>query len=134
MRAVALRQGLGRGEPPFRRAPGAHEGLDGAPAAVVGQGPHVAVGRADVRVAEHVADHGDRGPALPERYLPPMRTSRMLRHASHGPWGERGRHLPMDALEQGLRPGKLLPMEVQMLTKPKCNLQPGTNLPQDVTQ
>jgi len=28
-----------------------------------------------------------------------MRTSRLLRHAAHGPWGDRSRHLPLDRLE-----------------------------------
>ncbi len=31
-----------------------------------------------------------------------MRNSRMLRHASHGPWGDSERHLPMEGLERGL--------------------------------
>jgi len=31
-----------------------------------------------------------------------MRTARLLRHGTHGPWGDRSRHLPLDRLEQGL--------------------------------
>jgi len=33
-----------------------------------------------------------------------MRTTRLLRHGAHGPWGDRSRHLPFDLLEQGLGP------------------------------
>lgn len=31
-----------------------------------------------------------------------MRTSRLLRHASHGPWGDSSRHLPLAELERRL--------------------------------
>jgi hypothetical protein len=31
-----------------------------------------------------------------------MRYSRLLRHGTHGPWGDRARHLSLDQLEQGL--------------------------------
>ena len=31
-----------------------------------------------------------------------MRTSRKIRHATHGPWGDSAHHLPLDALERGL--------------------------------
>jgi MOSC domain-containing protein YiiM len=31
-----------------------------------------------------------------------MRTTRLLRHATHGPWGDSARHLPLAELERGL--------------------------------
>ncbi len=31
-----------------------------------------------------------------------MRTSRLLRHAAHGPWGDSSRHVPLKELERGL--------------------------------
>lgn len=31
-----------------------------------------------------------------------MRATRLLRHGTHGPWGDRSRHLPFDRLEQEL--------------------------------
>jgi len=36
-----------------------------------------------------------------------MRYSRLLRHGTHGPWGDRSRHLSLELLEQGL--AKLAP-------------------------
>ena len=35
-------------------------------------------------------------------YARAMRTTRMLRHATHGPWGDSGRHLSLAELERGL--------------------------------
>jgi hypothetical protein len=35
-------------------------------------------------------------------YGRPMRTTRLLRHAVHGPWGDSTRHLPLAELESGL--------------------------------
>lgn len=34
--------------------------------------------------------------------FPAMRPGRTLRYATHGPWGDASRHLPMEALERGL--------------------------------
>ena len=34
--------------------------------------------------------------------LSAVRTTRLIRHASHGPWGDSSRHLPLEELERGL--------------------------------